>query len=520
MKARKKLSISHKRITGNPVIKGTLILTLTGLATRFIGFYNRIFLSGLIGARELGIYQLIFPLYIMALSLTTMGNELALTKLVSEYIGRNDRKSATAFFKTCFIINLILGTLTALLFYFNADFLSLRILNASSCGDCLKIISIGIPFMAMKGAIHGYFLGLEKSEVHGISDFLEQITKIGGLYLIAAYLTGIKNYSASFAVVGIVLGEIVSFLYSLICIIIELSKNRTASKMPSIRKDKIVSLFVRNSIPLTANRFALTALQSLEAILIPTFLLKYYQDSALSLSTYGTFSGMAFPFIMFPATITNSLSIMLLPAVSGAEADLNKSYLKRITEKSIRFCLLVGIFSGITFYIFGKALGSMFFNNEEAGIFLYQLSFLCPLIYLATTLASILNGLGHATHNLMLTIISTGIRLGFIIFAIPGIGIKGYAAGLFVSYLFLTLASSGKVNSLIGFELEFIRDVISPAIFFSLTGIVSFIIYDKMLPNIPTAFQIPWLLVILFIYAGICFLAYGMSLLFPAKTLR
>ena len=497
---------SMKRISNNLVIKGTLILTITGLATRFIGFYNRIFLSNLIGAKQLGIYQLIFPLYMVAFSLTTMGNELALTKLVSEYVGRNDKKSAVSFLKLCLFVNLILGTATALFFYLGADFLSLRVLNATDSGNCLKILSVGIPFMAMKGAIHGYFLGLERSEIHGISDFLEQIAKVGGLYILATYLIVKEHYTADFAVRGIVLGEIISFTYSLIMLIIEFSKNKNISDKKPISNTKIMSLFVKNALPLTANRFALTALQSAEAILIPTFLLKYYNDSALSLSTYGIFTGMAFPFIMFPATLTNSLSVMLLPAVSGAYSELNTTYLQRLVERSIRFCLIVGIFSGTTFFIFGKTMGSMFFGNKEAGIYLYQLSFLCPLIYLATTLASVLNGLGFATHNLMLTVLSTGIRISFILFVIPKLGITGYAAGLFVSYLFLTFASLNKLNGIVSFELRFIRDIISPLIFFIVTGFLSYVIYDKV--NVRASLQIPHLILIIAIYAIVCFTAY------------
>ena len=45
------------------IIKGTLILTITGILTKCLGFYNRIFLTRLIGVKELGTYQLIFPLY-------------------------------------------------------------------------------------------------------------------------------------------------------------------------------------------------------------------------------------------------------------------------------------------------------------------------------------------------------------------------------------------------------------------------------------------------------------------------
>ena len=43
------------------LIKGTLILTLTGFITKIIGFLYRIFLSQVIGAQGMGIYQLIFP---------------------------------------------------------------------------------------------------------------------------------------------------------------------------------------------------------------------------------------------------------------------------------------------------------------------------------------------------------------------------------------------------------------------------------------------------------------------------
>ena len=53
------------------LIKGTIILTLTGFATRFMGFFYRIFLSHTFGEEGVGIYQLIFPIYAMGFSLTS-----------------------------------------------------------------------------------------------------------------------------------------------------------------------------------------------------------------------------------------------------------------------------------------------------------------------------------------------------------------------------------------------------------------------------------------------------------------
>ena len=62
-------------------IKGTFILTCTGLASRVIGFFYRIFLSHSIGAQGLGLYQLMVPLQNLVLALTTSGIQTALNRL-------------------------------------------------------------------------------------------------------------------------------------------------------------------------------------------------------------------------------------------------------------------------------------------------------------------------------------------------------------------------------------------------------------------------------------------------------
>ena len=469
----------------NLVIKGTLILTLTGLATRIIGFYNRIFLSHLIGAKELGIYQLIFPIYLVAFSFTTCGNELALTKLVSEYTRRGNHSTAWRFFQTCFIWNLFLALAASSIIYRNADFLCIRVLHASGCSPCLRILVLGIPFMAMKGAIHGYFLGLKQSGVHGFSDFLEQSAKVGGLYLAATFVCVRSSYDASFAVIGIVIGEVTAFVYSVAALLHHMHTNSMLHCCQPIHKRQIFRIFLTDSIPLTTNRLALTALQSIESILIPSVLLSYYHSSTTSLEVYGIFTGMAFPFIMFPSTITNSLSTMLLPAVSSANSSLDQTYLSNLCKKSLQFCLLIGIFSTIVFFIYGPDIGIAFFANKKAGIYLYQLSLLCPFIYLATTLASILNGLGLSTYNLLLTVLATVIRIGFILILVPEIGIFGYVSGLFVSYVVLTLACMLRLQKNVTFELSFLRDIFFPCISFILLGAASYLFYRRLLTILP-----------------------------------
>ena len=65
------------------LIRGTLILTFTGIATRLIGFFYRIFLSRSFGETAVGLYQLIFPVYALAISLTSAGIQTAISRSVA-----------------------------------------------------------------------------------------------------------------------------------------------------------------------------------------------------------------------------------------------------------------------------------------------------------------------------------------------------------------------------------------------------------------------------------------------------
>lgn len=73
----------------SPFICGTVILTISNFLSRLIGFYNRIFLAGMIGAHQIGIYQLIFPVYLLGFAVCFQGFQIALSKITAEKSCRN-----------------------------------------------------------------------------------------------------------------------------------------------------------------------------------------------------------------------------------------------------------------------------------------------------------------------------------------------------------------------------------------------------------------------------------------------
>ena len=72
------------------MLYGTLVLTATSLASQLLGFVYRIFLSRLIGAEIMGLYQLIMPVYAVILSITAVGLTVAVSNLSSEYHARGN----------------------------------------------------------------------------------------------------------------------------------------------------------------------------------------------------------------------------------------------------------------------------------------------------------------------------------------------------------------------------------------------------------------------------------------------
>ena len=424
----------------NVILKGTLILTIAGIISRIMGFFYRIFLANTIGAEGMGIYQLIFPIYSVCFSLCASGIETAVSKLTAEKYAVGKPNEASDILKTGLFITLTLSISCSLIVFRYAEFISRFFLKEPRCTGLLKILAITIPFGTTQSCICGYYFGIHKAGIPSFAQLIEQSFRIGCAFLLHhIYLTNGMEISPAIAVIGLVFGELISLIFTVTCFSFHPKKKKVSHKSQLFSNLKEISTL---SIPLTVSRICINLLASLEATLIPNALKAYGMDSASALSLYGILTGMALPFILFPNALTGSISLMLLPAVSESQAGGHLDALKRTIKKSFTFCIFLGCCCLLFFLLFGKFLGEFIFSNELAGNFITILAWLCPFLYLNTTLSSVLNGLGKTTVTFFNGITGLFIRIGFIAFAVPVFGIYGYLVGLLISQLFLTASGS------------------------------------------------------------------------------
>lgn len=427
------------------IIKGTFILTATGFATRFMGFFYRIFLSHTFGEEGVGLYQLIFPIYALCFSLTAAGIELALSRCVSARLVKGQQKEARELLYTGLILSVFSSCIVTILLQKYAYFLSEHFLKDNRCTDLLVLLSYAVPFAAVHSCIVGYYLGSKKTGIPAISQLIEQILRILSVYLIYQFaLSRGTRLGISVAVAGLIFGEISSAFYCLY----KIRGHSFLAPLPRLH----LSAFLRHgrelfllSSPLTANRVLLNILQSVESISIPLRLQMFGMIRTEALGTYGVMTGMALPCILFPSAITNSVSTMLLPTVAEIQALDNKKEMSQLIQKAVYCCIFLGSLCCVFLLCFGDWIGTFLFHSPLSGKFITAMSWLCPFLYTNNTLISIINGIGKTYLSFIINSTSLGIRIASVFFLIPVYGIFGYLWGLLASQIFVFLVGLGYV---------------------------------------------------------------------------
>ena len=422
----------------NAILKGTILLTITGLITRILGFYYRICLADALGAEYLGIYQLVFPVYGICYTLYASGIQTAVSKLVAEENSRGNITLTSCLMRRSMLLAFGISLALSILVYFGAEPCARYFLMEVRAADSLRILSLVFPFCAVTACINGYYIGCKKTAVPAFTQLLEQIVRIGlVLYLVTLPSFSNEESRCLAAVIGLVLGEVASNLFN--CIAYRMHKNKLLRHASPCETTGLTKRLLALSMPLSLNRLIINILHSVESVFIPGMLRLSGLTNSDALSLYGILNGMAIPFILFPSAIPGALSVLLLPAVSENLDEQNRPRLQQCVGNAVKYSVVIGLFSTAVFFYFGRDIGTAVYHNTLAGDYIRILSPLCPLLYLSTTLGSVINGLGKPHLSFFTTVGGLLVRLAVIVFVVPKTGIYGVLLGLLVSQLVSTL---------------------------------------------------------------------------------
>ena len=118
--------------TQKSIVGGMTVLSVVGIVSKVIGALHRIPLAWLIGDTGMGVYQLIFPTYNMLLAISSAGLPVAISRMVSYSLARDDPRNAKRTFRIALCFLSALGLIAMLLMILFSPQLAVRSKNPAT----------------------------------------------------------------------------------------------------------------------------------------------------------------------------------------------------------------------------------------------------------------------------------------------------------------------------------------------------------------------------------------------------
>ncbi len=410
----------------NKLLKGALILSIGGFITKVIGAIYRIPLTNILGAEGIGLYQMVFPLYSLLLTISSTGVPNGISKLIAE--GKNANavlKSALCFFVP---ISFVASLLMALFSYQIAS-----VQGNILAKNCYISIAPSVLAVSVICCFRGYFQGGCDMKPTAISQILEQIVKLSVGLSLCYFVRGGVVRLATFATIAVTVSEIVTCVYFII-----LKKVKGGGFSALFSQKCQIPMVLKTVIPIMLCTLILPTTRTIESFYIVNILNKY-TESATSL--FGLYSGAVESIVGVPIALCYGVAVTAVPEIASKK-NKGQNYKSKIVEAIVLTAFSSLIFA-IIFFFGAKLVVSVLYKNFSVNetlttVNLLKLSALSVLLLpIMQTTASILISLGRCNLSIVSCLIATIIKipLSIILLNIPSINIFGVIISDIVCYL-------------------------------------------------------------------------------------
>ncbi|MDE6867804.1 MAG: polysaccharide biosynthesis protein [Clostridia bacterium] len=330
-------------------IKGAIIISFGGFVSKILGAVYRIPLTAFLGGEGMGIYQMVYPLYCILLTVSASGIPTGIARLISSGSGKGAERQAFALYGTIGIVG------TILMYLFSAPLASIQ--GESAINLCCVMLCPSVFFVSVLSVVRGYFQGRGNMYPTAVTEILEQVIKVAIGCGLAWYFKSNLTYAVASTLFAVTVSEFVSTAIALIWYL----KGR--AKQPLFKVAPVpYSAIIKYTVPLTLTAIAMPASQLLESI-AAVRLLKEFTDNATAL--YGVFSGCAVTIINLPVSITYGLAAASVPQISPLAEKGDKDGAKAKAYKSLLLTLAISLPAAIVLFAFAPLAARLIFSSLE-----------------------------------------------------------------------------------------------------------------------------------------------------------
>ena len=419
----------------NRFFKGTIILIVCNLIGKVLGAVYRIPLAKIVGAEGMGMYQLVFPLYALILTISTSGIPTSISKLTAEYNSVGRKKDAK---RLLFISVLILTTVSVLgscVIVVCAKGIS-SLQGNSGAYMCYYGIAPAVLFVGVLSAFRGYFQGNLLMFPTAVSGLVEQVFKIiAGLTMAAKFAYLGTEYAVFGALLGVSVSELISFVFLFVCYIFYAKKHKEIEAQQIYSYRTLAKNLIVSSVPITLGGLISPITSLIDSLLIVNVLMFAGFSSEISTIMLGVQSGVVEPLVNIPVILAVSISTVMIPNISTLMKKGTAEDVKDMIERGYQTTLSIALACAVCFIVFGEQIimflyGSNFdFFETNMAIKLLMLGGINVVaLSLVQVSASVLQGIDESNYSMKMLVIGCILKIVFDVLLVRNVEINIYGS--------------------------------------------------------------------------------------------
>lgn len=472
------VSMNKANKSGDNFILSAAIISAGGLIAKILGAIYRIPLTNLLGSYGMGLYQLVFPPYILVLILANFGIPNALAKLLSEQYTLFRYDNAQKLFAQARLLLFFTGLAGSLLLFFSSSALAAA-QKAPEIASAYKIVSPAILFVCMTGAFRGYFQGNMKMLPVSLSQVLEQGVKLAiGLAVARAFMPDTVKAVCG-AAFALTVSEAISLIIMFIAYLTDKKVRPCVCKQS--RQNFMPNIFIL-ALPLVISGIIMQLSQLLDSVMVVNLL-----NLPNATSAYGLWTGPVNSLLGFPVTLSSGVAVSALPALTRTAVKG-----KRLEEKynsAVKLTLVVALPSAVGLMVLSQPIMSLLYSGlpaeeiEVAAKLMLISGFSVVFLSLTQTMFSALQAMGKPYAGVIALGIGAAVKFSAnaILLPMPSVNIYGAAVSETLCYLFAVLSASLYLKFSAKLSLDALNTLIKPVACCSimLTGLLALSLLAK-----------------------------------------
>ncbi|MEK4292345.1 putative polysaccharide biosynthesis protein [Paenibacillus sp. FSL R5-0914] len=450
------------------LLQGAFILSAAAIISKLIGTLQKIPLQNLGGDAVFGIYNTVYPLYTMLLTVAMLGLPAAISKFVAEAsAGRRDDEGRRIL-RLSAIITAISGLVIGAITYAGAPIIAGWVGN-SHVMPALRTSAWGLAVVPIMSALRGYFQGLHNMVPTAVSQIVEQSVRVTVMIVLLLYLTSLGAGAESIAA-GALLGSAGGGAAGLVIMLLFLRRHRrvlrqgapldaAASvesqglKLPNADNEgrsnqRIMGVkagaLLAYGIPVMLGALAMPLIGLVDVFTVPR-LLSSLGSEVEAMTQFGVYN-RGLPLVQIVTMIATSLSVVFIPALAEAKYKGDMKLIENRCSLSLRWFWLLGLAASAGLAVLAEPINMALYGDTAGSSTMTWLALTAVGGTVSIISAALLQGLGYvrapALHLLAAALLKAALNLllvpqqGITGAAIAGVAAHSFAAVLNVLLLY------------------------------------------------------------------------------------